>query len=141
MAFVSVKNRFYYTTNSIMNILLLGSGGRESALAWKIKTARGSKKLFIAPGNAGTAYYGTNVDIQVNDFQAIKDFSLKNKIQMVIVGPEEPLVRGLLRTSLPSSASNSECEAVLCGPRSSIGLVKPYPKKCPHKRLTIILSR
>ena len=78
-----------------MNILLLGSGGRESALAWKIKTARGAKKLFIAPGNAGTASYGTNVDIQVNDFQAIKDFSLKNKIKMVIVGPEEPLVRGI----------------------------------------------
>jgi phosphoribosylamine---glycine ligase len=79
----------------IMNILLLGSGGRENALAWKIKKARGSNKLFIAPGNAGTASYGTNVNIQVNDFQSIKDFSLSNKIKMVIVGPEDPLVRGI----------------------------------------------
>jgi phosphoribosylamine---glycine ligase len=78
-----------------MNILLLGSGGRENALAWKINKARGSNKLFIAPGNAGTASYGTNVNIQVNDFQSIKEFSLSNKIEMVIVGPEDPLVRGI----------------------------------------------
>jgi phosphoribosylamine---glycine ligase len=79
----------------IMNILLLGSGGRENALAWKINKARGSNKLFIAPGNAGTASYGTNVNVQVNDFQSIKEFSLSNKIEMVIVGPEDPLVRGI----------------------------------------------
>jgi phosphoribosylamine---glycine ligase len=78
-----------------MTILLLGSGGREHALAWKINKARGSKKLFIAPGNAGTAEFGTNITLQITDFQGIKDFVLKNKIEMVIVGPEEPLVRGI----------------------------------------------
>jgi phosphoribosylamine---glycine ligase len=78
-----------------MNILLLGGGGREHALAWKIKNARGSKKLFIAPGNAGTASCGTNVALQATDFQGIKSFVLANKITMVIVGPEEPLVRGI----------------------------------------------
>jgi phosphoribosylamine---glycine ligase len=78
-----------------MNILLLGGGGREHALAWKIKNARGSKKLFIAPGNAGTAECGTNVALQATDFQGIKAFVLANKIAMVIVGPEEPLVRGI----------------------------------------------
>jgi phosphoribosylamine---glycine ligase len=78
-----------------MTILLLGSGGREHALAWKINKARGSKKIFIAPGNAGTAEFGTNVPLQVTDFQGIKDFVLKNKVNMVIVGPEEPLVRGI----------------------------------------------
>jgi phosphoribosylamine---glycine ligase len=78
-----------------MTILLLGSGGREHALAWKIQKARGSKKLFIAPGNAGTALCGTNVSLQVTDFQGIKDFVLTNKVEMVIVGPEEPLVRGI----------------------------------------------
>jgi phosphoribosylamine---glycine ligase len=78
-----------------MNILLLGGGGREHALAWKIKNARGGKKLFIAPGNAGTAEFGTNVALQATDFQGIKDFVLQNKVNMVIVGPEEPLVRGI----------------------------------------------
>ena len=78
-----------------MNILLLGGGGREHALAWKIKNARGSKKLFIAPGNAGTALCGTNIALQPTDFQGIKTFVLANKISMVIVGPEEPLVRGI----------------------------------------------
>ena len=78
-----------------MNILLLGSGGREHALAWKISFARGNKNLFIAPGNAGTAQYGTNVDLQVTDFEEIRNFVLTNKIEMVIVGPEEPLVRGI----------------------------------------------
>jgi phosphoribosylamine---glycine ligase len=78
-----------------MTILLLGSGGREHALAWKINKARGSKKLFIAPGNAGTAEFGTNIPLQITDFQGIKNFVLKNKIEMVIVGPEEPLVHGI----------------------------------------------
>jgi phosphoribosylamine---glycine ligase len=78
-----------------MNILLLGGGGREHALAWKIKNARGRKKLFIAPGNAGTAECGTNVSLQATDFEGIKGFVLKNKVNMVIVGPEEPLVHGI----------------------------------------------
>jgi len=78
-----------------MNILLLGSGGRESAFAWKITQSPLCTQLFIAPGNAGTGAYGKNVSLQVNDFEGIRDFVLKNKVQMVLVGPEEPLVLGI----------------------------------------------
>ena len=78
-----------------MNILLLGSGGREHALAWKIKQSPKVDTLFIAPGNAGTAQVGTNVSIAATDFEALKDFSLKNNIDMLVVGPEDPLVKGV----------------------------------------------
>lgn len=78
-----------------MKILLLGSGGREHALGWKIAQSKRVTQLFIAPGNAGTSEVGTNVDIQVNDFDAIKDFICTQKIDMVVVGPEEPLVNGI----------------------------------------------
>ena len=78
-----------------MKILLLGSGGREHALAWKIAQSKRVTQLFIAPGNAGTSEVGTNVDIQVNDFDAIKDFICNQKIDMVVVGPEDPLVNGI----------------------------------------------
>lgn len=78
-----------------MNILLLGSGGREHAIAWKIAQSPKVDKLFIAPGNAGTAQTGTNVNIKTDDFPAIKDFVLANDIQMVVVGPEDPLVKGV----------------------------------------------
>lgn len=78
-----------------MNILLLGSGGREHAIAWKIAQSPKVEKLFIAPGNAGTAQTGTNVNIKTDDFPAIKDFVLANDIQMVVVGPEDPLVKGV----------------------------------------------
>ncbi len=78
-----------------MNILLLGSGGREHALAWKIKQSSKINRLFIAPGNAGTAKTGTNVNISATDFPAIKAFVLANDIDMVIVGPEDPLVKGI----------------------------------------------
>lgn len=78
-----------------MKILLLGSGGREHALAWKIAQSKRVDQLFIAPGNAGTSEVGTNVDIQVNDFDAIKDFICNRKIDMVVVGPEDPLVNGI----------------------------------------------
>ena len=78
-----------------MNILLLGSGGRENALAWKIKQSNKVDKLFIAPGNAGTALIGENVNISATDFNALKDFSLKNNVKMVVVGPEDPLVKGV----------------------------------------------
>ena len=76
-------------------ILLLGSGGREHALAWKISQSDKCEKLYIAPGNAGTAEVGENVNIKVNDFEAIKMFALRNRIQMVVVGPEDPLVNGI----------------------------------------------
>lgn len=77
------------------NILLLGSGGRENALAWKIKQSPKLGKLYIAPGNAGTALCGTNVNIKATDFVSIKTFVLDNHIDMVIVGPEDPLVKGI----------------------------------------------
>ena len=79
-----------------MKILLLGSGGREHALAWKMAQSPKVEKLFIAPGNPGTASVGTNVEIKVNDFTKIKDFVLRNGINMVVVGPEEPLVNGIV---------------------------------------------
>ena len=78
-----------------MNILLLGSGGRENALAWKITQSAKCDKLFIAPGNAGTANVGENVAIKADDFNAIKEFVLANDIKMVVVGPEDPLVKGV----------------------------------------------
>lgn len=78
-----------------MNILLLGSGGREHAIGWKIAQSPKVEKLYIAPGNAGTAGIGTNVDIKADDFEAIKTFVLDNNINMVVVGPEDPLVKGV----------------------------------------------
>ncbi|MEP6844673.1 MAG: phosphoribosylamine--glycine ligase [Panacibacter sp.] len=78
-----------------MNILLLGAGGREHALAWKMAQSRHCSNLFIAPGNAGTLQHGTNIDISVNDFEEQKIFCLNNAIEMLVVGPEEPLVKGV----------------------------------------------
>ncbi|MCB2194303.1 MAG: phosphoribosylamine--glycine ligase [Bacteroidetes bacterium] len=77
-----------------MNILLLGSGGREHALAWKISQSKKVKKLYIAPGNAGTMQVGENVDLKLSNFESIKQFVLKMEINMVVVGPEQPLVDG-----------------------------------------------
>ena len=70
-----------------MNILLLGSGGRECALAWKLKQSPKTDRLFIAPGNAGTAAIGTNVEISATDFDALGRFAVENHIDMVVVGP------------------------------------------------------
>lgn len=78
-----------------MNILLLGSGGREHALAWKIAQSEKVDRLFIAPGNAGTAGCGENVDIKADDFEALKEFAVANSVGMVVVGPEDPLVKGI----------------------------------------------
>jgi phosphoribosylamine--glycine ligase len=78
-----------------MNILLLGAGGREHALAWKIAQSPKTTRLYILPGNAGTATAGANVDLRVNDFPAIRAFVLANRIDMVVVGPEDPLVNGI----------------------------------------------
>jgi phosphoribosylamine---glycine ligase len=83
------------TIDHSMNILLLGSGGREHAIAWKIAQSPKVESLFIAPGNAGTSLVGTNISISVNDFSAIKDFVLTRKVNMVVVGPEDPLVHGV----------------------------------------------
>ncbi len=78
-----------------MNILILGSGGRESAFAWKISQSNLCSNLFIAPGNAGTGAYGKNIALKTTDFEGIKDFAIKNKVDLVLVGPEEPLVKGI----------------------------------------------
>ncbi len=78
-----------------INVLLLGSGGREHALAWKLAQSKHLDQLFIAPGNPGTAACGTNVNLNVNDFESIRDFVWTQNIQMVVVGPEEPLVNGI----------------------------------------------
>ncbi|MGB0887058.1 MAG: phosphoribosylamine--glycine ligase [Vicingaceae bacterium] len=78
-----------------MNVLILGSGGREHAFAWKIAQSNKLTQLYIAPGNAGTAQVGTNINIGVNDFEAIKTFVLENGVNMVVVGPEDPLVNGI----------------------------------------------
>lgn len=78
-----------------MKILLLGGGGREHALAWKIAQSDKVEKLYIAPGNAGTANVGENVDIKADDFGSLKDFAVEKGINMVVVGPEDPLVKGI----------------------------------------------
>ena len=79
----------------MINVLILGSGGREHAFAWKISKSSSCNKLFIAPGNAGTNDVGTNVDIEINDFNSIKKFVLINEVTIVLVGPEDPLVNGI----------------------------------------------
>ena len=78
-----------------MNILLIGSGGREHTLAWKLKQSESCGNLFVAPGNAGTSTVATNVPIAITDFEELAAFSASNQIEMVIVGPEEPLVKGI----------------------------------------------
>ena len=78
-----------------MKILLLGGGGREHALAWKIAQSDKVEKLYIAPGNAGTANVGENVDIKADDFGSLKDFAVEKGINMIVVGPEDPLVKGI----------------------------------------------
>ena len=78
-----------------MNILILGSGGREHAFSWKMKQSTLCSQLFIAPGNAGTAELGENIDININDFTAVKEVCISKNIEMVVVGPEEPLVNGI----------------------------------------------
>ncbi|MCK5824952.1 MAG: phosphoribosylamine--glycine ligase [Ichthyobacteriaceae bacterium] len=78
-----------------MNVLILGSGGREHAISWKLAQSNSIDKLFIAPGNAGTQNVGVNVDLSVNDFDSIADFALSNNVNMIVVGPEDPLVNGV----------------------------------------------
>ncbi|MDP3434330.1 MAG: phosphoribosylamine--glycine ligase, partial [Bacteroidota bacterium] len=78
-----------------MNILIVGSGGREHAMAWKIKQSPKLNQLFIAPGNAGTSLLGTNIEVGVSDFEGLKKAALDNHIDLVLVGPEVPLCEGL----------------------------------------------
>ena len=79
-----------------MNILIIGSGGREHTLSWKVKQSKSCDNLFITPGNAGTAKIGNNVNLDPNNFEEIKVFTIENNIGLVIVGPEEPLVNGIV---------------------------------------------
>ena len=79
-----------------MNILIIGAGGREHSFAWKIKQSPLCENLFIAPGNAGTATCGINLDIAVSDFEKIAAAAVENKIDLILVGPEEPLVKGIV---------------------------------------------
>ena len=88
-----------------MKILLLGSGGREHALAWKIAQSPKVEQLFIAPGNAGTSSVGENVDIAATDFDALADFAVKQQVDMVVVGPEDPLVKGIYDDFLSRSTT------------------------------------
>lgn len=85
-----------YITAVERNVLVLGSGGREHALAWKIAQSERVSKVYIAPGNAGTASVGVNLSINIADFQAVKDIVLRNRIDLVVVGPEQPLVDGIV---------------------------------------------
>lgn len=105
-----------------MNILLLGSGGREHALAWKIAQSSKCDKLYIAPGNAGTANAGENVAIKADDFEALKAFCVEKNVNMVVVGPEDPLVKGIyddfkndVRTAAIPVIGPSKAGAVLEG--------------------------
>lgn len=99
--------------NSTMNILILGSGGREHALSWKIKQSQHCDQLFIAPGNAGTSLVGTNVNIKATDFEEVKKFVLDQSIGLVVVGPEEPLVKGIVDFFRNDSALK---EVIIIGP-------------------------
>ena len=97
-----------------MKILLLGSGGRESALAWKISQSPLTDALFIAPGNGGTDQYGTNVAIKPLDFEAVRKFTADNAIDMIVVGNEDPLVEGIydyMKSQMP--------EVLVVGPLQS----------------------
>ena len=96
-----------------MKILLLGSGGREHALAWKIAQSPKVEKLYIAPGNAGTALVGENLPIKATDFEALKAFALNEKIDMIVVGPEDPLVKGIYNYF---SSQPETCHIPVIGP-------------------------
>lgn len=97
-----------------MNVLILGSGGREHAFAWKISQSRQLQHLYIAPGNAGTAHCGTNVNIAATDFEAIKNLVWEKAIDLVLVGPEDPLVKGLHDFFL---ADEVLCKVPVIGPK------------------------
>ncbi len=102
-----------------MNILVLGSGGREHAFAWKIKQSKLCSRLFIAPGNAGTALCGENVHIAVTDFVSIKKFCIDEKIEMLIVGPEDPLVLGIYDFFKKVSPSGEVWRGIIIGPSAA----------------------
>jgi phosphoribosylamine---glycine ligase len=99
-----------------MNILLLGGGGREHALAWKISESKNCSSLFIGPGNAGTSAFGKNISLDPTDFEAVRRACLENSINMVLVGPEEPLVKGIVDYFL---LDKTLCRIPVIGPSAS----------------------
>ena len=105
--FIFAKN-----DHTSMNILLLGSGGREHTMAWKIKQSPHCSQLYISPGNAGTQQIGQNIDIDVEDFDQLVDFALTHQIDMVVVGPEVPLVSGIVDYFQQSAAN----QVMIIGP-------------------------
>ena len=123
-----------------MNVLVLGSGGREHALSWKIAQSSLCEKLFIAPGNAGTSEVGENVNISVTDFESIKTFVIENEIDMLVVGPEDPLVKGI-GVAKPDAVPNvvpaqvcapgvfSLCKTLLTNPAGSATNEDAFPPK------------
>ena len=108
-----------------MNILLIGSGGREHALAWKIGQSKLCSHLFIAPGNAGTALCGTNLDIATNDLERLAEASIEHAISMIVVGPEEPLVNGIFDFFSNNPDTSKIMLLVLRAPRRSWKAVRP----------------
>ena len=100
-----VKHKNHYFSD--MKILLLGSGGREHAIAWKIAQSPKVEKLYIAPGNAGTTNCGENINVSVSDFEGIKKAALEKGVDMVVVGPEAPLVDGIYDFFNGSSSSGA----------------------------------
>ncbi len=102
-----------------MKILLLGSGGREHALAWKMKKSKHCSQLFIAPGNAGTDACGINVNLAITDFEAINTFCLQKKIDMMVVGPEEPLAKGITDYFTIAEPKESRWSGIVIGPSAA----------------------
>ncbi|MCD6178779.1 MAG: phosphoribosylamine--glycine ligase [Bacteroidales bacterium] len=104
-----------------MNVLLIGSGGREHTLAWKLAKSPKLKKLFISPGNAGTATHGTNISIDWENFDELKNFLLKENINMLVIGPEDPLVKGLHDQILTDSQTS---HIAVIGPKKQAALLE-----------------
>ncbi|MGI8892721.1 MAG: phosphoribosylamine--glycine ligase, partial [Bacteroidia bacterium] len=115
--------------NDHMNILLLGSGGREHALAWKIAQSSRCNQLYIAPGNAGTEECGTNVNISILNFDEIEQFVVSHKINMVVVGPEDPLVNGIRDHFKQSPGLNNICLIGPSGEGAKLEGSKDFAKK------------
>lgn len=116
-----------------MNVLLLGSGGRESAFAWKLNQSKLLNKLYIAPGNAGTIKYGTNINLKETEFESIAEFCLKAKINMIVVGPEIPLAKGIVDFF---KLNQSLSDISIIGPSkiaSSLESSKDFAKKFMNK--------
>jgi len=114
-----------------MNVLVLGSGGREHAIGWKLAQSSHITSLFIGPGNAGTSNVGTNVDVNPEDFKAVKKFVLENHINMVVVGPEGPLVKGIVDFfNIPTAKYASfTVETLEEGKKFLAGMKAPYVLK------------